>query len=132
MIVPLTAIYAVVLALMTLALAFRVVAFRRRDRVGLGDDGSRDLRIAMRAHANFVEYAPLFLVLLFVAEINGVPVNWLHGIGMVFVLGRFAHAWGMVAGDGGVHPGRMVGILTTWLAIVALAGLLCWNLTLFA
>lgn len=132
MIVPVTAVYAAVIALMMMmALAYRVTGFRRRDRVGLGDDGSRDLQVAVRSHANLVEYAPIFLLLLFVGELNGVTVGWLHGAGLLFVLSRFAHAWGMDASGGRAHPGRMLGILGTWLAILLMIIMVIWNLMLF-
>lgn len=131
MIVPVTAIYAAVIALMMLALAYRVTGFRRRDEIGLGEAGSRDLQVAVRSHANLVEYAPIFLILLFVGEINGVTVDWLHGAGLLFVLSRFAHAWGMAASGGRTHPGRLVGILGTWLAILIMAVMVIWNFVLF-
>lgn len=128
MIVPVTAAYAAVLALMMLALAFRVTGFRRRDGIGMGEHGSHDLQVAVRSHANLVEYAPLFVVLFFISELNGVPVGWLHAAGLLFVLSRFAHAWGMAASGGGAHPGRLAGILGTWIAILLLVALLIWNL----
>lgn len=131
MIVPVSAVYAAVITLMVLALAFRVSSFRLRDRVNLGDQGSRDLRVAVRSHANLVEYAPLFVLLLFIGELNGVPVGWLHGAGLLFVLSRFAHAWGMEARSGGSHPSRLVGIGGTWLSIGIMVALLIWNLTQF-
>lgn len=131
MIVPVAAIYAVVVALMMLALAFRVTGFRRSERIGLGDRGNRDLQVAVRSHANLVEYAPVFLLLLFIGELNGVTATWLHGAGSLFVLSRFAHAWGMAASGGGVHPGRMFGILGTWVAIVIIAVMLVVNLMQF-
>lgn len=131
MIVPITATYAAVVALMMLALAYRVTTFRRRDGIGLGDQGSRDLQVTVRAHANLVEYGPIFVLLLFVGEMNGVGASGLHGAGLLFVLSRFAHAWGMSGGAGGVHPGRILGIAGTWLAIVVMVALLIWNLTQF-
>lgn len=131
MIVPVSAVYAAVIALMMLALAYRVTGFRRRDKIGMGEQGSRDLQVAVRSHANLVEYAPIFLILFFIGEMNGVPVDWLHTAGLLFVLSRFAHAWGMAESSGGSHPGRLVGTLGTWVAIVLMAALLLWNLTLF-
>lgn len=131
MVVPVSAFYAAVIALMMLGLAYRVTGFRRRDSIGLGEAGSRDLQVAVRAHANLVEYAPLFLLLLFIGEINGVGVSWLHGAGLLFVLSRFAHAWGLTESSGGVHPGRLFGTAGTWLAMLIMVVMLLWNLTLF-
>ncbi|MFE8070056.1 MAPEG family protein [Marinobacteraceae bacterium S3BR75-40.1] len=115
MVVPITAIYASVLGLMALFLAYRVTVFRRGTKTGLGDRGDRDFQTAIRAHANFVEYTPIFLIILFVGELNGVPVWGVHLAGLMFVLSRFAHAWGMYESRGGAHPGRFWGIVGTWL-----------------
>jgi uncharacterized membrane protein YecN with MAPEG domain len=47
-----TAIYLAVLALLYVGLAIQVARLRQRDRAAFGDNGSRELRSAIRAHAN--------------------------------------------------------------------------------
>ena len=53
-----TATYLAVLALLYTALAIQVARLRQRDRASFGDNGSLQLRSAIRAHANFVDTFP--------------------------------------------------------------------------
>ena len=119
--IEITALYAGLCALLVIALAFRVVAFRRGKKVGLGTGGDKDGQIAVRVHANAIEYIPLALILMLIAEINGLSHLWLHCLGGALLLGRLLHAIGLVAGKGGYHPGRFTGTSLTWLVIIILA-----------
>jgi len=127
MIAPATAFYAVVLVVLKLLLVWRVVTLRQRLGVGLGDGGHRELQVAIRAHGNYVEYLPLVLVLMFIAEMNGVAYEALHAGGLLFVASRFMHAFGLSGGQGGWHYARAVGVVGTWLALLFLCGLLLYN-----
>lgn len=127
MIVPVTGVYAAVIGLLLLVLSAQVVRFRLKYRKGLGVTDDRDFEAAVRAHANLVEYAPLGLLMLGLAELNGVPSGFVYWTGMALVVGRILHAWGMINGRGGPHPARMFGILLTWLAILVASLLLFWN-----
>ena len=73
----------------------------------------------MRAHANFIEYAPFFLILLGLIEAASGSETWLWGAGMVFILARLAHPFGMDRPAPNVL--RMGGILLTWLVLLGLA-----------
>ena len=119
--IQVTALYAGLCALLVIALAFRVVAFRRGKKVGLGTAGDKAGEIAVRVHGNAVEYIPLALILMLIAEINGLSHVWLHCLGGALVLARLLHAIGLVAGNGGYHPGRFIGTSLTWLVILILA-----------
>ncbi|SFL87443.1 MAPEG family protein [Marinobacter zhejiangensis] len=121
MILPVTAVFASVCTLLLIILSFRVATFRIKYRKGLGVNDDRDFEVAVRTQANLVEYAPITLVLMAIGELNGVTLEWIYGLGMTFVIGRLLHAWGMVNGRGGAHKARFVGILLTWLAMLALA-----------
>ncbi|WP_227718229.1 MAPEG family protein [Microbulbifer sp. Q7] len=116
-----TALYAGLCALLVIALAFKVVAFRRGKKVGLGTGGDKEGQIVVRTHANAIEYIPLALILMLIAEINGLSHLWLHCLGGALVLGRLLHAIGLIAGRGGYHPGRFIGTSLTWLVIIILA-----------
>ena len=52
------------------------------------------LERAIRAHGNLIEYAPLFLLLLLLAEINQLNAVILHLSGASFFLGRLMHGIG--------------------------------------
>jgi len=127
MIVPVTAIFAAVLGLLLLVLSMLVVRYRLKFKKGLGVSEDRGFQATVRAQANLIEYAPLALIMLAVAELNGVPSTLVYWTGMGLVAGRLLHAFGMINGQGGPHLARMAGILLTWLAILVLALLLIWN-----
>ena len=127
MIVPVTAVFAAVTGLLLLVLSAQVVKYRLKYRKGLGVNEDPEFEAAVRAHATLVEYAPLGLIMLAIAELNGVSGSLIYWTGMALVVGRILHAWGMINGKGGPHWARMIGILLTWLAILVAALLLFWN-----
>ncbi len=127
MIVPITSVFTAVTAILLLFLSGVVVKYRVKYRTGMGTTNDPDFEAAVRAHGNLVEYAPLTLLMLGIAELNGVASGFVYWLGMAFVLGRILHAWGMLQAQGGEHKARMVGILLTWLVMLAIALLLLLN-----
>jgi hypothetical protein len=83
---------------------------------------------AIRAHANFAEYAPLALLLLLAIALLGGPSAWLHGLGAGFTLGRVFHAFGMMLDT---HPNavRFIGNLATGMVLL-LGAAACLRLAL--
>ena len=122
----LTGLYAALYALLILALSLRIVALRRRLRVGLGDGGDAGLSRAIRAQANAIEYVPLLLVMLLVAENNGAETWFLHASGAGLVIARVLHAVGL-SGSAGTSFGRFWGTLVTWLILLGLSAQLIWR-----
>lgn len=92
---PITALYASLLALIFLALSIRVIGFRRVVRIGLGDGGDSALLRRVRVHANFAEYVPLCLILIGLAESLRAPPILLHGLGGLLLAARISHAYGV-------------------------------------
>lgn len=126
-----TPFYAALSGLLLVVLAFAVIVQRRKNRVSLGDGGKHGVLRAMRAQANFVEYTPLALLLLFLLELSRQPLWALHLLGATLVLGRVLHAWGLLTAveNRGPNFGRMAGMILTlsmllvaaiWLLLVAL------------
>jgi len=114
-----TAIYTALMALLVLGLAYEVTRRRRRLRIGFGSGGDGTMEAAVRAHANAVEYIPLALLLVLVAELQGAPAWLLHGLGATLLVARLAHAEGLLVHGGGISRGRIVGTALTWLVISA-------------
>jgi uncharacterized membrane protein YecN with MAPEG domain len=122
-----TALYAALMALLIIVLGLRVVALRRRHRVGIGDGGEGGLQRAIRVHANAVEWGLPVLLLLLVAELNRASPFLLHVAGIALILGRLMHAVGLSSRTG-VSIGRTGGMVLT---IVALVMLTVFDLTAF-
>ncbi|MCZ6516161.1 MAG: MAPEG family protein [Gammaproteobacteria bacterium] len=115
-----TALYASLAGLLLLFLSFRVVRWRRKLSVGLGDGGQESLLRAQRAQANFTEYVPIALILLAAAESQGLAGWLLQTAGAILMLARLLHAWGLSQSSGRSF-GRYWGTLLTWVVILALS-----------
>ena len=109
-----TALYAGILGLMSLVLAMAAGQQRGKAGVSVGDGGNPELVLAMRRHANFLEYVPMLLILFGALEINGVSPTALHAMGASLVVARICHAVGLES-DTIQNAGRMVGALGTML-----------------
>ena len=119
MILPITLTIAGAAALLHIWLSVRVSQVRRQHKIAFGDGGQAGLIARMRAHANFAENAPITLILLALIEMAGAPVLFLWGAGILFVLARIAHAFGM--DRAGANPLRVGGVAIGWLVLLALA-----------
>lgn len=106
-------------ALLNLWLGMRVSQLRIRDKVAIGDGGNARIAARMRAHANFVEYVPTFLILLGLVELARGTQTWLWAVGILFVIGRLMHPFGMDRPAPNLL--RMGGTAITWLTLAGLA-----------
>lgn len=93
-VLPITSFYAAVLAIMMVVLSVNV-SLRRR-ALGFGDGGDNTLKRRIRAHGNFIEYAPFGLVLVLVVELAGPAHVWTWTLGGLLVASRLAHAAGLL------------------------------------
>lgn len=114
-----TAIYASLLSIVYFALTVMVIKQRRAGAVSLGDGKIDALSKAIRAHANFIEYVPICLILILVAEVNGSHDAFLHGFGIALLLGRLLHWQGILAATPGLP--RILGMLLTFAVLLGLA-----------
>ena len=117
-----TSLYASLLALIIIFLAFKVVVFRKTKKVGLGDNGDADGLQAIRVHANAVEYIPMIVILMALYEVNDGSHLILNILGVLAVVARLLHAFGL-SKSAGISFGRFYGTAVTWLVTVVLAGL---------
>ena len=113
-----TALYASLSAFLILWLSMNVIKKRRLYKVSLGDGGNDELRTAIAAHLNAVEYIPITLLLLFALEYNKANVWLLHGLGLVFIIGRIIHARGLLQARLKI---RVMGMQITLYTLIALA-----------
>lgn len=126
---PITALFAGLLAPLYILLALRVIAARRSARVSLGDGGDKDLARRMRVHANFAENAPFTLVLMGLAESLHASSTGLYAAGACLLAGRLLHAYGVSQSDE-TFAIRTVAIILT-LSAIAIAATTCLRLTIW-
>jgi uncharacterized protein len=115
-----TTIYALLLTPIWLALWIGVASKRSELKASIGDAGNLELLQKIRRHGNFIEFVPFVLVLMMLAELQGAGAIWLHAAGVLLVVGRIAHPFGLKI-DNAEHPLRYVGNSTNLLAAAVLA-----------
>ena len=94
-IMPITLTMAGAATLINVWLAYRVGRTRISRKVPYGDGGDLLMVKRMRAQSNFVEYTPFFLILLGLIEYSQGSQEWLWGAGILYILARIAHPFGM-------------------------------------
>ena len=119
-----TLLFASLHVLLMLALLVPISRHRHGHKIGLGDGGDLVLARKVRVHGNFIEHAPLALLMLGLLELCGLPAMWLWSLGTVLLLSRLMHALGL-SRTAGYSVGRFTGTALTWLAflLMALAGM---------
>lgn len=94
MVIEIVPVYAAILTLIFVVLSIRTLNLRRKLKVLVGDREDMTLRRAIRAHGHFAEYVPLAIVLMLLLELKG-ATGWLHVVGIVLIVGRLIHAFGI-------------------------------------
>lgn len=118
---PVTALYAGLSALLFVILAVRIPPLRYKAKAGIGDGGDPKLAAAVRVHGNFCENVPLALIVMALAEANGLGM-WTHLLGAPLIIGRIAHAQALSRSTG-PSAMRAVGMGTAW-GVVAIGGII--------
>lgn len=98
------------MVLMLVPLSIQVSMRRAKMHTLLGDGGDEILQKRIRAHGNFIEFAPLALIALGLMEYRGAAswLVWLLGAG--FLVSRILHAIAMLFTS--TRPLRMIAMLT--------------------
>ena len=124
-----TAAYLGILALLYLVLGLKVSRLRRSEKVLFGDGGNIKLRSAIRAHANFVEYVPIIVLMVAMLEMSGMPAMRVHLLMGALLIARVLHPLGMYVGPRTLQFQiyRVGGITLNWLVLVVAAVLLLWR-----
>lgn len=124
---PITALYAGLLAIFALYLSFQAGSTRGKTGISIlfGDPVNMELAEKVRRHQNFLEYVPMILILMALIEINGGSGMYLHIAGILLVVCRVAHNIGLKHDNMG-HPGRAVGAGGTALITLVSAGYAIW------
>lgn len=113
---PITLAAASILGIMFVWLSARVISARVRRQALIGDQGDTELLFAIRTHANFTEYTPIFLIILGLLEFMQANSTVLLVLAALFVVARLLHVPGM-----GVDANlklRQAGIAGSFTAII--------------
>jgi uncharacterized protein len=112
---PVFFVCAGLLGLLAAVLTVNVGIVRGRKKINLGDGGDPEMIAAIRAHANLIEFAPLCLLLIYVAsDFYGFWTT--AALSALFLLARVLHAGGML---GVIPQGRFLGATGTTLVLAA-------------
>lgn len=122
-----------VAALLQIALTYVVIKRRRAEQASVDQLPSPELQRAIRAHGNFTEVTPIFLILLTLLELVDSYLWWITGLGLVFLVGRVLHAKSILIDEVATEPrfqnrvrGMMMTIITIGLAAVSGPVLVVW------
>ncbi len=115
-----TLLFASLHALLLLGLIAPISRHRHRHGIGLGSGGDPVLERKIRAHANFIEFVPIALVLLALLELSGLQARWLWMSGAALLLARVMHAIGL-SRHAGYSFGRFWGTVLTMLVLLGMA-----------
>ncbi|MBN8532355.1 MAG: MAPEG family protein [Alphaproteobacteria bacterium] len=128
MTVPVTTFFASVFALIFVLLSIHVIRCRTEKKQPLGHGDDPELMRRLRAHANFAEYIPFAIFLLFLAEWHAMN-PWIIGLLYVaLLLGRCSHLYSYLVHEArsGKRIFRIIGMALTFtvLATAAIINLL--------
>lgn len=111
-----TATYAALLALLFIYLSVRTLRLRRTLRIPVGDGNNPQLLRVMRVHANFSEYTPIALLVIYFCELATRSIVLVHGLCLCLLIGRILHALG-VSQTRENYRYRVAGMTLTFIAL---------------
>jgi len=94
-----TGLYAALLVVLFIVLSARVIVARRTEKISLGHGEDEMLLRRTRAQANCAEYAPFGILMMAIAETLSAPFWLIHIMGLLLVIGRVMHAYGVGGPD---------------------------------
>ena len=113
-----SAIYASLSAFLICWLSLNVIKKRRGNSVSIGDGGNDELKTAIAAQSNAIEYVPITLLLLFALEYNAANIWIIHLFGVALITSRVIHARNLLSNN---LSGRVLGMQITIYTIIGLA-----------
>ncbi len=115
-----TPLYAAICGLIFIFLSIRVIKTRRQQNVALGTGQDTKLTKVIRVHANFAEYVPIGLLLLFFFETQWKAAIVVHLFGVSFIIARLVHAYGVSQKQENLRY-RVFGMVVTFSVICVLS-----------
>lgn len=110
-------LYVVFCSALLMWLSFEVIKQRRTFKVKYSDGGEEALVRARSAHSNAIEYIPISMLMLVLAEYNGAYSWMIHLCGLIFIVGRVCHGYSILSDT---LTGRRFGMYCTFLVMLTL------------
>ena len=123
---PVTPLFAAILAIVYVCLSAGVIKKRLGKNISIGSAGDKDLEKVIRIHANFAEYVPISLILMWFIEIITYSSSLVYILGCVLLISRFAHIIGLNDSANKMMY-RRVGMIGTFAVILISSIVLIWH-----
>jgi uncharacterized membrane protein YecN with MAPEG domain len=94
-----------------------VINFRRKLKINLGDGNNQSVMRAIRIHANFAEYVPFALILIYLIETQTSLRPLVHVLGLMLLAARISHAYG-VSSESADFRFRVGGMVLTFAVFI--------------
>jgi uncharacterized protein len=111
-------LYSGIFGLFFVALSVRTLLLRRQFGIAIGSADNPMLARASRVHANFAEYIPFALVLIYLLETQTSSNWWIHIICLALLIGRISHAYGVSQVKENLRY-RVIGMALTFMVIIS-------------
>ena len=121
-----TGLTAALLTIIQIGLMFSVIKMRGDAGIVIGSGGNEGLERRIRAHGNFIENVPTFLVCLMLIELMVGSTLLVALLGGIVLVARLVHAIALSA-NSGVTAGRLVGTVGTVIPMLVAAGYLVYQ-----
>ncbi|MBB6467027.1 hypothetical protein HNQ96_002903 [Aminobacter lissarensis] len=106
---PITSTTAALAAVVLVCLSIAVSLRRKKVGIKIGYSEDTALMRRIRAQGNFIEYVPLALILLALAEYRQAPAAMLWAIACLLIAGRSLHFVGIMTGKTPLSAPGMIG-----------------------
>ena len=123
---PITPLFIAIFALIYIVLSVGVIRLRLAAGIGLGSGDNADLERSVRAHANFAEYVPLALLLLWSLETISYDSRLAFILGCVLLVARISHMIGIRDPERFMFM-RKIGIVATFAVLLIGSLRLIWH-----
>jgi len=105
-----------ILLFIFIALSFNAAFTRRKSGLAVGEGDNETLLRAVRAHGNFTEFTPMFLISLIVVDQLSKNCDYVGILGLLFIIGRISHALSMFLKKGIL---RVIGMMLTLVPLIS-------------
>lgn len=126
MTLQITALYAALIGVWAVVLSNYVSINRGKYKTLHGDGGQPEMAAIIRRHANLMENVPLALIVLGLAELSGLGSAWLHGLGVLLIISRLIHPFGISVTNPG-SPLRIAGTVGTHIVTLGASLYILWT-----